>query len=104
MVDTNKYLGSWKEGTDQLHTVCQDGQLLNWNICAISPDNNVNITSFSGQMVSQNICNPSQQGMEGEKYWAARVETQGAFNSYPYSITVSIDGSSMNFSPFLKVA
>lgn len=103
MVDTNKYLGSWQEGTNQLHTVCQDGQLLNWRVVAISPDNDIKIAGFSGQMVSKKICVPAQQGMQGEEYWSARVETQGAFSSYAYTLTVSIDDKQLSFSPFIKV-
>jgi hypothetical protein len=103
MVDTNKYLGSWQEGTNQLHTVCQDGQLLNWRAVSISPDNEINITGFSGQMVSTKICNPVQQGLAGETYWTGRVETQGAFSSYDYTLTLSIDGKKLSFSPFVKV-
>ncbi len=103
IADSNKYLGSWKEETDQLHTVCQDGQILNWRVAAISPSNQISITGFSGQMVSEKVCAPSKEGMGGEESWEGRVETRGGIGSYLYTVEVSIDGRSMSFSPHIKV-
>ena len=104
LVDTNKYLGSWQEGTDDLRTLCQDGQLLTWRVTSISPCNEVNISGFSGQMVSENICTPSQQGGTGDLYWEGRIETKGNFGLYQYTVEVSIDGRYISFSPCVKVA
>ena len=103
MADTNKFLGSWLEGSDQLHSVCQDGQLLEWRAVSVSPENEVNITGFSGEMVSSKICTPSQQGITGDFFWEGQVETKGEFASYAYTVTLGINASPMSFSPFLKV-
>lgn len=103
MVDSEKYLGSWSEGTDQLHTICSDGQQLNWRVIAISSDDNVVIEGFSGDMVNKHICNPIKQGMAGNEYWGSRVESEGSFSSYAYVINLSIDCKSMSFNPFIKV-
>ncbi len=104
MVDTNHYLGSWQEGSDALHTLCQDGQLLQWYTTSVSPNNDIEISSFSGEIVSGNICIPSHQGYPGDSFWAGRVETHGRFASYSYTITLTMGGKSMSFSPYLKVA
>lgn len=52
LVDTNKYMGSGDEGQVELKTACYDGQIIKWRVEAISADNEVNITSFTGQMVN----------------------------------------------------
>ncbi len=103
LIDTNKYLGSWKEGTDTLHTVCQDGQLITWRVISVSPNNNVDIFEFSGKLVSEKICIPSKLGNADDSFWESRIETQGRFASYSYTITVIIGGRSMSFSPYIKV-
>lgn len=59
LIDSNQWLGSWDEGTCQLHTVSEDGQFICWRSCAISPDDEVNITGFSGDMIDQKACLPS---------------------------------------------
>lgn len=103
VVDTNQYLGSWQQGTDQLHTVCQDGQHVNWAAVSVSPGNSVNILGFSGPMVTGKICTPAKQGIEGDASWQGVVETRGVVGQYAYTIQVAIDGKPMSFSPYLKV-
>jgi hypothetical protein len=103
LVDTNKYLGSWQEGQSTLNTVCQDGQLLTWCVTSVDPGNDVEIAGFSGAMVDGRICLPAQDPIAGNTVWNARVESQGAFASYPYSVTLAMSGQSMAFSSFLKV-
>lgn len=103
LVDTNQYLGSWQEGQSALNTVCQDGQALTWSIAAVDPTHAVNIAGFSGPMVDGKICVPAPDPIVGSTVWNGQVETQGAFNSYAYSLTVSMDGKQMSFSAFVKV-
>lgn len=103
LVDTNQYLGSWQEGTDQLHTLCQDGQQINWSALAISPSNDVSIQGFSGDMVSKNICKPTLQGSPNSPVWDGQVQTRGNIGSYSYTVQLSIDGRALSFTPFLKV-
>lgn len=103
LVDTNKYLGSWQEGQSALNTVCQDGQSLTWSITPVDPGSQIDITAFSGQMVDQNICVPAPDPFMGNTVWNGRVETQGAFASYPYSVTVTMSGKAMTFASYLKV-
>ena len=103
LVDSNQYLGSWQEGTDQLHTLCQDGQHIIWRAQAISPSNNVEISSFSGDALSQKICNPVRHDSIGQTSWDAQIQTRGSIGSYPYTISLSIDGRNLQFSPYLKV-
>ncbi|ASW82444.1 MULTISPECIES: alpha-pore-forming tripartite toxin MakABE regulator MakD [Vibrio] len=99
LIDSNQWLGSWDEGTCQLHTVSQDGQFICWRSCAISPDDEVNITGFSGDMIDQNACLPSPVN----DAWEGRVQTRGDTGRYLYTISLSINGITMNFSPYLEV-
>ncbi len=100
MVDTNHWLGSWQEGTCQLHTLSEDGQLITWRATAVSPDNQVNITGFSGCMVEESICTPL---LSGGDQWEGRVETRGLSGRYSYDITLAVDGSVFRCSPYLDV-
>ena len=60
LVDTNKHLGSSQEGQAELSTACNDGQKITWNITPIDPSNDVAITGFTGQMVTDGVCRPHQ--------------------------------------------
>lgn len=104
LVDTNKYMGSGNLGQEELKTACKDGQNIKWRVEPISPDNEANITGFTGQMVQDKVCNPQQQGMDGDTYWEGRVETQGSTGNYQYSVVLSIDGKQLTFDPFLVVS
>ncbi len=103
LVDTNNYLGSWQEGTSQLHTVCQDSQIIVWTARAIDASNQADIQSFSGSMVSRSICTPQLSITQGDGAWAGRVETQGAFGSFPYTISLALGSKMLSFNAFLKV-
>jgi hypothetical protein len=103
LVDTNRYLGSWQEGSDSLHTLCQDGQLIRWYAAGVSPVSQVAITGFSGPMTDNGICVPVQSGPAQGAYWTGRVESRGSFASYPYVLNLAVAGQAMSFSPFLKV-
>lgn len=58
LVDTNKYLGSSGEGTNELCTECQDGQTIRWRVEPISEGNKVSISQFSGQIINE-TCMPT---------------------------------------------
>lgn len=103
LIDTNKYIGSGNEGQAELKTACADGQIIKWRVQAVSPSNDVNIVSFAGQMINQNICKPVKQGLTGDIFWEGRVESQGASATYQYNATLSIDGRAMTFDPYLVV-
>lgn len=103
LVDTNKYLGSWNEGQCELHSKCFDGQIIKWRVESISPDEDVNIVKFTGEMIDQNICKPSQQGIEGDIFWEGRVQARGVLKSYQYACVLSIDGKQLTFDPFLEL-
>ena len=103
LIDTNKYLGSWQEGTVKLHTVCQDGQLIAWRAAPVSPSNDVSIAGFSGQMVTSRICVPTKRGDAGDSYWEGRIETKGGYGQYLYTVELSIDGRVLSLSPYVKV-
>lgn len=100
MIDSNRWLGSWQEGTCQLQTVAEDGQLISWCATGISSDSQVNITAFSGDMVSQSVCVPQPSGDEA---WEGRVETNGGSGRYFYQISINVNGQPFSFSPYLDV-
>jgi hypothetical protein len=104
LVDTNGYLGSWQEGTDQLHSVCQDGQLIRWNAASVSPSGQVAISGFTGPMVDQAICVPTMTEPGDDPVWTGRVQSRGAFASFAYTATLSIQGKELQADCFLKVA
>lgn len=103
LVDTNKYFGSGHEGQEELQTACVNGQIINWRVTAISPSNDVNITNFTGQMITEKICVPEKEGLAQDVYWSGEVQTQGATGNYQYSVVLTFDGRSMTFDPFLIV-
>ncbi|QZT37907.1 inclusion body family protein [Halosquirtibacter xylanolyticus] len=103
MIDTNKYLGSYGEGTHELSTKCHDDQKIIWRVASISPDNDVNITEFTGQIITERICVPKKNDLGDEEYWEGIVETRGDKGNYQYACTLRIDGKLMSFDPFLDV-
>lgn len=104
LVDTNKYIGSGNEGQAELKTACKDGQIINWRVVSINPANDVEIVSFSGQMIDTHICVPVKMGLTGEEYWEARVQAQGQAQTLQYNATLTIDGKAMTFDPYLVIS
>jgi len=101
MVDNNHYLGSWREGSEELHTVCQDGQAIVWDVASVSPDTPIAITGFSGRMVDEGICAPKRLP---DGSWEGRVESRGVFAAFPYAVTLSINQKTeMKATCFIKV-
>lgn len=104
LIDSNKYCGSGNEGQQELVTACIDGQVINWSVASVDPGTDAELVGFTGQMVNQKICVPQQiTPVSGETYWAGRVESQGTVAQYQYSCTLSFDGKSMTFDPFINV-
>ena len=104
MIDTTGYLGSFGEGGNELMTVCTDGQIVNWTVAPVDPETNLAITQFSGQMVSDNICNPQLVNAPGGSYWSGRVESQGQTTRQQYTMSLSLQGGSpVSFDPFLQI-
>jgi hypothetical protein len=102
LIDTNKPVGSTQEGQQELYTKCYDGQTIQWRIEGISPDSDVDIVEFTGQIMN-GVCKPSQQVVGDTVYWSGIVESQGRPANYQYSVKVSIDGKVLTFDPFLAV-
>ncbi|WP_244986595.1 alpha-pore-forming tripartite toxin MakABE regulator [Pseudomonas syringae] len=103
LVDTNKYVGSGNEGQVELKTACQDGQLITWSVVPVSPSSDVSITQFTGQMIDDKVCVPSQFKNPNGAYWEGRVEAQGASSQQQYSVVLTMDGKSQTFDPFLVI-
>ncbi|MDF2381388.1 hypothetical protein JMG10_07930 [Nostoc ellipsosporum NOK] len=100
MADTLKFLGSWNEGQCDLHTLTQTGQLIKWRVVPVSPDSQVSIMGFGGQMLDQRVCVPQKTGIDDD-LWEGRVEAKPG--RYNYDVQISVSGKSMRFSPWLEV-
>lgn len=103
LVDTNKYIGSWNEGSCELETVCHDTQVIKWRVVSIDPDSDVEIVGFTGDIINQKICRPTKVGVNQDIYWEGTVETRGDSGRYQYSVDISIDGRKLSFDPFINV-
>jgi hypothetical protein len=100
MVDNNHYLGSWREGSEELHTICQDGQGIVWDVASVSPDTPIAITGFSGRMTEEGVCVPKRLP---DGSWLGQVQSRGVFASFPYTVTLSINQTAMQATCFIKV-
>ncbi|SFR83100.1 alpha-pore-forming tripartite toxin MakABE regulator [Anaeromicropila populeti] len=104
LVDSTKYMGSWNEGSCNLHTVCHNTQQIEWRVVAIDPNSSVDITGFHGTMVDKKVCVPQETGLEGDKYWVATVQTQGNKGRYQYTMNIQFNGGrTMTFDPYIEV-
>lgn len=103
LVDTTGYMGALGEGTNELVTVCTDGQVITWSVQPVDPNTAVSIVGFSGQMTQDKICVPQQYNNPSGPYWSARVEAQGFTGRQQYSATLSFEGKQMSFDPFLQI-
>lgn len=103
LIDTNGFVGSWNEGSSTLVTVCQDGQILDWSISSVSPGNDVNITGFTGQMVTSKVCTPQSSGIDGAEIWTGRVQTRGGIGFFAYTVQLTLNGKMMQFNGQIKV-
>lgn len=104
LVDTNKYCGSWFEGSSELFTECKNGQAIEWRVSTVNDQNTAQIEGFTGKMVDSKVCVPQPEpAFGGRVNWAGRVDTGGKTGFYQYSITLSFEGKKMKFAPFLRV-
>jgi hypothetical protein len=103
MIDNTGYFGSAGEGTNELTTACTEGQTVSWTVTPVDPFTSIEITGFSGTMVSDGICKPGQFDSPSGSYWAALVESQGQSTTQQYTMTLNAGGTSMSFDPYLKI-
>lgn len=83
--------------------MCQDGQALTWSVTPVDPGDEVVIAGFSGNLVTTHICVPTQDPFLGNTVWNGLVETQGAYASYPYTVSLAMNGATLSFPSTLKV-
>lgn len=103
LVDTNKYIGSWQQGTSALHTVCQDGQVVSWWVAPVDPGSAADISGFSGPMIDAKTCVPRLNPLADPAAWAGQVQARGAPGTWPYTLALSLSGKAMSFTATLKV-
>lgn len=106
MVDTNKYAGSGSEGTDELKTSLNIGDAIAWTVAPIDPGTNVSINGFAGDAVSSDVITPVPDPLSAQSYlskFSAPGKTP-AGTSYQYTMTLSFEGTTMTFDPFLVVS
>jgi hypothetical protein len=99
MVDTNGYMGSGGEGTNELQTTCTNGDTLVWSVVSIDPNETVSITGFTGQAIPTMI-NPAQYPQFNGTVWGGRVNQAGT--GIQYSINLLLEGGvHLTFDPFI---
>lgn len=103
LVDTNKYVGSGNEGQAELVTACTNGDTINWTVAPVAPETSVSITAFTGGMVG-GVCTPQLVNAPGGSYWSGLVQAQQFTGQVQYSVTLSADGQTLTFDPFLQIS
>ena len=105
MIDTQGYLGE-SEGTNELITKCNDGDILQWRIVGIRPNVTVNTANYSGSAKDQyHIIDPEPVSALGEDYWTSRVELGGNQpTQYQYTFDIVINDKSYPFDPYILVS
>lgn len=103
LIDTNKDKGSSGEGQTELLTVCKEGQYINWSVTGISPKDAVQINRFTGNMVSSGICRPKLVASPSGTFWQGQVEARDSKGTVQYSVELNLEGSILNFDPYLYI-
>jgi hypothetical protein len=108
MLDTGKYLGTQEAG-NELITLLDAGDRVNWTVVAIDPGTNVafatDTPAFTGAAVPANI-DPKPVPLSQNQYTAVFEVpggTQAGFK-VQHSCTLSIDGHDYSFDPYLQLA
>ncbi|WP_375280809.1 hypothetical protein [Pseudooctadecabacter sp.] len=105
LVDTNKHLGSDREGQDELITDLHIGDTVVWSVASIDPGQNVTIESFEGTAVTDKTITPVQSPLSAG-VWESKFQPPGGSvgQSYQYNATLKFNGdTSLTFDPFLTV-
>ena len=105
MVDTNKYAGSGAEGTSELKTKLNIGDIIVWTVAPVDSGTNAEINSFSGTAVAEKYINPVQDPLSPQSF-ESRFQPPGgtvADTSFQYTMSLSFEGKVMTFDPFLIV-
>ncbi len=105
LVDTNKYLGSYREGQTELVTKLNTGDTVVWSVASIDPGSDVTIKSFSGTAVNDQYIAPVQDPLSAG-VWESKFQPPGGSvgKSYQYNATLKFDDmKELTFDPFLVV-
>lgn len=99
MVDTNGYLGSGNEATDELITKCINGDTIVWTVVPLDPNEAVIITGFQGTAIGAMI-NPAQYPQFNGTVWTGRVNQVGTHVQYTMSLLLG-GSTNLSFDPFI---
>lgn len=108
MVDTNKDMGSYREGGPELVTKLNNGDHLVWQLVGIDPatTSDIKIKSFSGQAISGgNISSlyPNRSYNPVGRVWEGNfVANPESTKRIPYTMTLSLYGHDMSWDPYLQ--
>jgi len=111
MLDTGKYLGTQECG-NELVTLVNSADIVTWTVQPIDPATNVTFgpgqpfsTFQSNPPTIPNIINPQQNPINTQQFMGRFSPPGGtqAGATYQYSITLSMDGKTQTFDPFLKL-
>ncbi|MGB8839736.1 MAG: hypothetical protein WCC64_01580 [Aliidongia sp.] len=104
MIDTTGYVGT-AEGSVELKTPCNAGDILVWTVYPINPSDNVKITGFTGTAPS----NGTFQNLESEKtpngvpYWTCAINLGAPTSTVQYSITFQMSGRTYSYDPYVAI-
>lgn len=100
MVDTNRHNMSQNEGTNELVTACTNNDKIIWTVTPIDADLDVSITGFSGTAVTNQVLTPRQDS-DGWSSHVNGVTHSNYRSSGQYTMTLSVNGTSLTFDPFI---
>ncbi len=110
MVDTNAYMGSGGEGTNELVTVLNNGDVVQWTVVPIQPSGQVSIQGFTtypgappSQVAIPTHINPVQSPISANVWESRFATTDSVGTRYQYSVVLNFQGKSGSFDPFLQV-
>jgi hypothetical protein len=107
MIDTTGYEGT-AEGSNELSTPCDAGDVLVWTIYPINPSDNIAISGFTGQCVSSGQNSvfqrlSAEETASGVNYWTCVINEGTSSGTYQYSMNIKMSGKTYTYDPFVKV-
>lgn len=104
MIDTTGYEGT-AEGSNELSTPCNAGDVLVWVIYPINPSDNISISGFTGQCVTSDIFQNlvAEKTPAGANYWTCVINEGTSTASYQYSLNVKMSDKTYTYDPFVNV-
>lgn len=100
MVDTNRFMGSYQEGSMELYTKCRNNTILKWRVESIAVGNDVEISKFIHSSGSD-LCHPQSEAENS--YWQGTVNGQVG-NTETYHMQLTFNGrKTLEWDPYIEI-